>query len=206
MLVAWGLRAPVWWRIIHLIFMPLVVLARGLEFPAGFWLGGFIFLLLVFWRTDTSRVPLYLTNRQSCRALLTLLPAKACRVVDLGCGDGGLLRFLARARPDCLFVGVEHAPLTWAWARLRAFGFHNIRVRRESIWTHSLAAYDLVYVFLSPVPMGRLWAKAREEMAPDACLVSNSFPVSGQEPLSVIDVDDRRRTRLFVYAKHSSEP
>ncbi len=176
-----------------------------MNFLQGIWLGGFIFLLLVFWRTDTSRVPLYLTNRQSGKALLTLLPTEACRVVDLGCGDGGLLRYLARARPDCVFVGIEHAPLTWAWAWLRARGYGNLSIRRQSLWAHSLTGYKLVYAFLSPAPMDRLWAKAQEEMDPDARLVSNSFAVSGQEPLSVIEVQDRRRDATFCLRKHRSE-
>lgn len=201
MIVAWQLGAPVWWLIIHLVFMPLVVFAHGFELPSWIWLSGFIFLLLVFWRTDTSQVPLYLTNRKTGEALLTLLPGKACRVIDLGCGDGGLLRYLARARPDCTFVGIEHAPLPFAWAWLFARGISNLSIRREDIWSHSLARYALIYAFLSPVPMGRLWTKVSEEMSPDSCLVSNSFVVPGHTPQVVIDVADRRQTRLHVYRK-----
>ncbi len=199
MVAAWGLRAPVWWLPIHLCFMPLAVLARGLELPSWLWASGFLLLLLVFWRTDSSQVPLYLTNRMSRDAVLSLLPAGPCRVIDLGCGDGALLRHLARARPECTFVGYEHAPLPWLWAWLFARGLPNLGIHRGDFWSHSLAGYDLVYAFLSPAPMARLWAKARAEMSPGARLVSNSFVVPQQAPQAVVEVADRRRTRLHVY-------
>ncbi|MBP9227121.1 MAG: methyltransferase domain-containing protein [Azonexus sp.] len=199
LVAAWRLRARAWWLPIHLVFMPLVVLARGMDLPSWLWASGFLLLLLIFWRTDTSQVPLYLTNRKSRYAVLSVLPATPCRVIDLGCGDGALLRHLARSRPDCTFVGFEHAPLTWAWARLSTHGLANVDIRRGDFWTHPLAGYDLVYAFLSPAPMARLWAKARAEMSPGARLVSNSFVVPEQAPLAVVDVDDKRRTRLNIY-------
>jgi hypothetical protein len=190
---------PRWWLTIHLVFAPLIVLVHGLDIDPGWFLAAFTLLLLVFWRTDTSRVPLYLTNRNTATALLELLPAMPCKVIDLGCGDGGLLRRLALARPDCHFEGIEHAPLTWLVAQLRALGLANLSVRRGSFWHEPLGDYDVVYAFLSPSPMSRLWAKAGVEMRPGAILISNSFVVPDVAPVAVIAVDDRRATRLYVY-------
>lgn len=199
MLAAWALRAPVWWLPMHLGFMPLVVLARGMDLPSWTWAAGFLLLLLVFWRTDVSRVPLYLSNRPTRDALLALLPAGPCRMIDLGCGDGAVLRHLAAARPDCRFVGFEHAPLPWAWARWAARGRANIEIHRGDFWDHPLAGYSLVYAFLSPAAMPRLWTKARAEMSSGARLVSNSFAVPERNPQAIVDVADGRRTRLHVY-------
>ncbi|MFH1872322.1 MAG: class I SAM-dependent methyltransferase [Pseudomonadota bacterium] len=199
LLIAWRLRAPVWWLPIHLCFLPLAVMARGMALPGWIWGGGFVLLLLVFWRTDRSRVPLYLTNRRSRDVLQLQLPAGPCRMIDLGCGDGAVLRQLAAARPDCRFVGFEHAPLTWAWAWLRARGQHNLSIRCGDFWGHSLAGYDLVYAFLSPAAMPALGIKARAEMSPCARLVSNSFPIPGQVALDVIDVADARKTCFYTY-------
>jgi SAM-dependent methyltransferase len=198
-LVSHLLRGPVWWLPIHLGFMPLAVLALGLGLPSWVWLAGFAVLLLVFWRTDRSRVPLYLTNAVASEAVAGLIPGEPVSVVDLGCGDGGLLRRLARARPDCRFVGFEHAPLTWAWAWLGCRGLPNIEIRFGDFWSHPLGGYALVHAFLSPVPMQRLWLKARAEMKPDALLVSNSFTVPDIEPESTVEVADARQTRLYCY-------
>lgn len=193
------LRGPVWWLPIHLGFMPLAVLALGLGLPSWIWAAGFALLLLIFGRTDRSRVPLYLTNSLASEALAQLLPAEPATAIDLGCGDGGLLRRLARARPDCRFVGFEHAPLTWGWAWLSCRRLPNVEVRFGDFWTHPLRGYALVYAFLSPSPMQQLWAKARAEMRADAVLVSNSFAIAGIQPTRTIEVADRRRTRLYCY-------
>jgi SAM-dependent methyltransferase len=198
-LIAYLQRAPRWWLPIHLGFAPLAVIVQGFDIAPGWFLGAFILLLLVFWRTDQSRVPLFLTNRRTATALAALLPAASIKVIDLGCGAGGLLRHLAKARPDCRFVGIEHAPLPWLLAFLRTRGMDNVSIRRGDFWQESLAGYDLVYAFLSPAPMPRLWQKARTEMAPGALLISNSFAVPDTEATKVIEVADRRATRLYLY-------
>ncbi|MBA3032897.1 MAG: class I SAM-dependent methyltransferase [Gammaproteobacteria bacterium] len=198
-LIAHWQRAPRWWLLIHLGFVPLVVGVQGFGIAPGWFLAAFVLTLLVFWRTDQSQVPLYLSNRRTATALATLLPAAPIKMIDLGCGDGGLLRQLAKSRPDCRFIGIEHAPLPWLLARLRTRNLANVTVRRGDFWQEPLGDYGLVYAFLSPAPMPRLWQKARTEMAPGATLVSNSFAVPDIEPARVIEVADRRATKLYLY-------
>ncbi len=197
--VSYKLEAPRWWLFIHTGFLPLVVFARQADIAPNWYLLGFVLLLLVFWRTDKSRVPLYLTNATAAKAVAELLPAGPCRVIDLGCGDGRLLKSLARARPDCEFIGIEHAPLTWLWARINTLGLPNCRIRHGDFWTLNLVPFDVVYAFLSPVPMTPLWSKARAEMRAGSLLISNSFAIPAVEAERVIDVPDRRATRLYCY-------
>lgn len=198
-MISLRLRAPAWWQPIHLGFMPLVVAVQQLDITPGWFLAAFVLLLLVFWRTDKSRVPLYLTNAATADALLKVLPTTPGNVIDLGCGDGGLLRRLASARPDCRFIGIEHAPLTWLLAKLRSLGRPNLTVQCADFWNEPLQAYDVVYAFLSPAPMLELWSKACAEMAPGSLLVSNSFEVPGIEAEATVAVTDRRNTHLFLY-------
>jgi hypothetical protein len=193
------LGAPPWWHAIHLGFMPLAVVASGLPVPPGWYLGAFLLLLVVYWRVAQSRVPLYLSSEAAAVAVAALLPGQRCRVMDLGCGNGLLLRRMARLRPDCSFVGIEYAPLPWLWAWLACAGTTNCLIVRGDYWRHSLADYDLVYAFLSPVPMPRLWAKASAEMKAGAWLVSNTFAVPEREPDAVVEVPDGRKTRLHCY-------
>ncbi len=201
------LRAPRWWWWINAAFPLCVYGALQLTIEPLWYLAAFVLSLLVFWRTDQSRVPLYLSSRATAQALLALLPGEPVGVIDLGCGDASLLRRLARARPDCFFLGLEHAPLTAAWAKLASRRLSNLEVRRGDLWQENLAPYALVYAFLSPEPMPRLIAHARRTMGEGALLVSNSFMAPGAEPESVIDVEDRRRTRLYCYRMRGrSEP
>lgn len=192
-------KAPPWWVLIHLGFLPLALAVHRLDVPSEWFLAGFLVLLLVFWRTDKSRVPLYLTNRPTAEALLELIPTTPCKMADIGCGEGGLLLRLAKARPDCHFVGIEHAPLTWLLARLRTARMRNVIIRRSDFWRESLAGYDVVYAFLSPAPMPKLWGKALAEMKSGALLVSNSFTVPKQQAEQVVRVHDRRGTLLHCF-------
>ncbi|GAB1394302.1 hypothetical protein MASR1M60_24660 [Rhodocyclaceae bacterium] len=198
-MISYRQNAPGWWLLIHLGFAPLVIIIQRLQLAPGWYLAGFLLLLTIFWRTDQSRVPLYLSNRATSRAVLDLLPKTPGRIIDLGCGTGSLLSWLARARPDCHFVGIEHAPLPWLIARLRTSDLPNVTIRRGNFWLESWAQYNFVYAFLSPAPMHPLWEKACTEMAPDALLVSNSFEVPDVRALQEVRVGDRRGTRLHCY-------
>ncbi len=147
-------------------------------------------------------MPLYLTNRATWAAIEDLLPDKADpSFIDLGSGLGGVLFHLARRRPGGRFAGAESAPAPFAisWLRNRLSGLDNVRLVHGDFWETDLGSYDVVYCFLSPAPMPRLYEKARAEMRPGTLFVSNSFAVPGAPAGRVVEVDDRRRTRLHVW-------
>ncbi len=195
-----ALRGARWWLPIHLVFLPAVVLVSGLHLASGWFLAAFLILAMIYWSTFQSRVPLYLSNAATAQALLEWIPADArWRVADAGCGTGSLLVRLARARPTSRFEGMEIAPLPWlvSWIRMRRLT--NAKARRGSFWSWSFAEQDLVYVFLSPVPMSRIWEKARAEMRQGSLLVSNSFAIPDAPPERIIRVPDRRHTCLYFY-------
>lgn len=194
------LKSDRWWFFIHLGFSPALVAAMRLELPPELPLAVLAGLTLVFWTTFRGEVPLFLSSRDTAEALLALLPEQSgLSVVDLGAGTGLLLRRLAQSRPEARFVGVEHAPLPYLAARWNARRLDNFSVERCDIWHYPLTGMDVVYAFLSPRVMQRLWQKAQAEMRPGTLLVSSSFPVPDVAPAQVIDVPDRRGTRLFCY-------
>ncbi|MDX9886611.1 class I SAM-dependent methyltransferase [Thauera sp.] len=193
------LRSARWWLPIHLGFVPLLVAAQSLGLHPAWHLAAFVALVLVYWTSFRTQVPLYLSNRRTAAAVVDLLPAAPARLLDIGAGTGSLLRPLARARPDCQFIGVELAPATWLIGHLLAARQPNIDCQRGDIFARTWQDFDVVYAFLSPVPMAAVWRKAAAELRPGALLVSNSFPVPERDADFVVDVDDRRRTRLYGY-------
>ena len=168
--------------------------------PGWLWPAAFLGLLLVYGGGIFTRVPLYHSNRSAWHALLGLLPPYPTTFVDLGAGLGGPLAFLAGARPESRFRGVEASPLTWlaGWLRTRPVR-ENCAIRWGSLWTEDLGAYHVVYAFLSPAPMAELYAKASREMKPGSLLVSNTFAVPGQEPHAVIPLTGRKDACLRVW-------
>lgn len=183
------------------VLLPLA-LAFNAVVPAWAYLVAFAVCVLIYWNSASEQVPLYLTNRQTWAALAALVDEAGARaVVDLGCGMGGVVTHIARTHPGVTACGVETAPLVFLAARLRlAFQrLPNAEIVYRSLWRQDLARYDLVYCFLSPAPMEKLYSKALAEMRPGTLLVSNSFAVPGVTPERVVAVPDARATQLYVY-------
>ncbi len=201
-LLAWGLSRwlglPVWWQLINLLFFPLLWLSSRHDVEPVWYLGGFLVLALTSLGSVFTRVPLFLSSQQVVEALAERLPSgPGLRLIDLGCGLGGPLAGLARLRPDLLLHGVEAAPLNWLVSRLRLDGRAVIRL--GSLWDEDLSRYDIVYAYLSPAPMARLWAQARRQMRPGTLLISNSFEIPGVAPDEVLQLDDLTGSRLLLW-------
>lgn len=193
-------RQPWWWRVIHAGFMPLVWFTYTLAVDPGWFLLAAILLLLVYRGALSGQVPLYLSNRQTVAALAELLAERGpSRFLDLGSGLGSTTVPLADALPDSHFTGYENAPLTWLIGLFFSLGRPNIRWRWDDLWQARLGDYDVVYAFLSPAPMPRLWEKVVAEMQPGSLFVSNSFPVPGLAPDRIIDVDCTPPRPLYCY-------
>ncbi|PHQ70206.1 MAG: trans-aconitate methyltransferase [Sneathiella sp.] len=191
-----------WWIVGQAALPPLAVLALAANIPVWVFPVILILLVLIFWNVATNRVPLYLTNKETAAALLDMCPkTSGLHFADLGSGLGGTLRFLARHLPDARFTGLETAPLPFAATYLfgKFGGPRNLSFRFQDIWKQDLAEFDIVYCFLSPVPMARLFEKAKNELKPGSLFISNSFAIPEHEPDEVVLLEDRRKTRLLVW-------
>jgi hypothetical protein len=194
-----------WWLLIQLLFAPTLVLMLAFEFPPNLYLVAFLALLFIYWSTFSTQVPLYLSSNQVCHAMERLLPAEKAdsgfAFLDLGSGLGGVLMHLAKVRPDGSYFGVEAAPLPflWSWLRIRLSGYRNSRVHWGNLWDCNLSQYDVVFAYLSPVPMEKLWLKARAEMRPGTLFISSTFSVPDQSPHETVLVDDLHRSSLLIW-------
>lgn len=199
-LLGWRWGLPRWWIPLQLVFVPGLYAALQLPVPSYAYLGVLVLLILALGNSVRERVPLFLTSRPTWVKLAALLPERpGVRFVDLGCGFGGGLARLTESRPDAELTGVENGPIPWLVSRIRIAPRPACHVRWRDLWAIDLAGFDVVYAFLSPEPMARLWAKARREMRPGTVFISNSFAVPDAIPETVVDVGDRRGSRLWVY-------
>ena len=194
-----------WWLIIQLLFAPALVLMLAIKLPPSLFLGAFLVLLLVYWSTFRTQVPLYLSSNKVWHALEHLLPVakgdSSFTFIDLGSGLGGVLTHLANVRSDGRYIGVEAAPLPvfLSWLRIKLGNYRNCRVQWGSLWDCDLSQYDVVFAYLSPVPMEKLWHKARTEMRSGTIFISSTFTVLDQAHHETVQVDDLHHSTLFIW-------
>jgi hypothetical protein len=191
-----------WWLFIQFAFAPALVLMLTLNIPPGYFLAAFLMMLVVYWSTFRTQVPLYLSSNKVWQALETKLPAgQPFTFVDLGSGIGGVLTHLSKTHPQGNFLGIETAPLPflWSWLRIKFGGYRNCSVHWGSLWDSDLSQYDVVFAYLSPVPMDALWNKVKQEMRPGSLFISNTFNVPDQPPQETLTVEDLHHSTLYLW-------
>ncbi|HEY9018950.1 hypothetical protein [Thiomicrospira sp.] len=199
--LSWWL--PYWWRWIQFIIPVGLYAALWLEVSPLVALVLFVMLWLVFRNSVVQRVPLYLTNQITRQALRALARERSdVRFIDLGCGLGHNVVYMQSLPEVKQSVGVETAWLSYGWAKVQTW-LRGGKVFRQNIDLVDLSQYDLIYAFLSPEPMIKLWRKVQAEMSPNALFVSNSFAIPDVIPDAIWQLADKRQTELFVYKKDS---
>lgn len=177
LLVARFLESSFPWQILNLL-LPFLLILSPLFGPsmqpiaAVMLLIGVSLYLPTFW----TRVPFYPTEGGVYEAVLEELPSERFTFVDLGCGFGTLLFYLAGSRPESRFVGFELSPMALVWSKLRSLRYGNVQIRGRDFWRTSWREFDVVYAFLSPEPMPLLEEKIVREGGKKLVLI-NSFPL-----------------------------
>ncbi|MFZ2405201.1 MAG: hypothetical protein WAW41_08695 [Methylobacter sp.] len=193
------LRQPYWWFPIHLLFLPMAIAMLTLQLPSWLYLLIVLLLALVFWGTVKGDVPLFLSSAAVADAVTAIVEREnAGAFADLGAGVGSVAVPLAQHRAMTVDAW-ERAPLPWLITAWRCRKLPNATVKRASLWDSDLARYDAVFAFLSPAVMVELGEKIRREMRPGSLFISSSFPIPDWQPESVVQIEDRRGTKLFCY-------
>jgi hypothetical protein len=124
------------------------------------------------------------------------------RLVDLGSGDGRILR--AAARQGAIAEGWEISPLLWAWSELHAWlgGFGTTaRTRLGDFWGQSVADAQVISLYLLPQHMSRMRDKLARELRPGSRVVSIAFAIPGWAPS--VEEDG---VRLYILGEANNAP
>lgn len=192
-------KLPKWFFYISFLTPIVFVLAANFLHVSSWIYGGlFLFFAMTFSHTLKERVPLYLTNKKTHEALKKMASEREAQTfLDLGSGLGGVVRALAENKISS--TGVESAPLLWVCSSLLSLVTFRGKILRQNIWNTNLQNFDVVYAFLSPAIMDKLYQKVRAEMRAGTVFISNSFQVVGVEPDEVWQLTDERATKLYIY-------
>ena len=192
---------PVWWLPLHLVFFPSILLAQEFNLPAWVYLVAFLLMVLFYWSSFRTRVPLYLSDRKAWDAVIPLLPqATPFRFIDIGSGFGDVPFYLESRFPLASFYGTEIAPAPWLISRMRAWLKHSrVTFLRRDYAALDLAEFDVVFAFLSPAAMPDVWQQAQTQMRKGSLLISLSFDVQSRQPDHVIPLAEGARHTLYAW-------
>lgn len=189
----------------------------------GFWL--FIAVQIVFFLLTLGflsvigyvlwsfrkEVPFVPTPRGVVRRMVTAVPFSAgMKVVDVGSGEGRIVRAVARRHPVTV-MGVDDSPVLIgvsrflsALGRIRGPYQGRMLFQRSNFRDVSLRDTNVVLCFLTDTVMASLAEKFTTELPAGSHLVSYIFSLpqsaSFQEQ-SVTQVGKRPREKLYVYEK-----
>lgn len=196
-----AVRQPIWWPLLHLSFPPLILLALRVDVPPLIYLGAFLLLVLFYWSSFRTRVPLYLSDHKAWQAIMPFLPpTQAFRFIDLGSGFGGVPLYLAPRFSHGQFYGTEIAPAPWLISRLRVLLTRcRVTFLRRDYRQIDLGDYDVVFAFLSPAAMPQLWQQARAQMRRGGLFVSLSFAVDSRQPDHQVMLAKGARHTLYAW-------
>lgn len=151
-----------------------------------------VILVLVFGAVILVGAPYMPTLKPSCKKALKLLELKPGQtLVDLGCGDGIMLKLAAES--GLRAHGYEINPLLVLIAKLRTIRYgRTVKVQWENFWHADLSGADGVFVFLLDRYMGRLDQKLTRELRPGTKLVSHAFQIPNKKPA-------KKQAALYLY-------
>ncbi len=193
-------KLPSAWRLFCALAPLASALAISREIPTWLLASAFLVSALLYFPTLWTRVPFYPTALPMYDQVAKLLPGeREFRFIDLGCGFATLAYSLARRFPKGQFYGAEISPLALLVGFARSVVQKNLHVRASNFWKSDLGNYDVVYAFLAPPPMPKLWEKVKAEMKPGSLFIVNAFPVPGVAATETHEVADRGRQKLFIY-------
>lgn len=133
----------------------------------------FLYLCIAF----VTGAPFVPSTKSASTSMIRLANIQKGNVVyDLGSGDGRLL-FLA-AKMGATAIGVEINPFLVIFTNLKSLFSpyrKQVKAKWQDFWKSDLTNADRVFVYLLPWKMQKLEKKLREELKPEAQIISNSF-------------------------------
>ena len=113
------------------------------------------------------------------------------RLIDLGCGDGRLLRYAAKR--GIQVIGYEINPILFfiCWLTTRRYS-QNVTLIFGNFWQKDFVEAEVVYVFLLPRLMTKLAKKLDDYSYKPVKLISFSFIIPNRKII-------KKMNNLFLY-------
>lgn len=125
-------------------------------------------------------VPILRRDSRKILALANLKPGQT--LIDLGSGDGRLLRAAAAQGIRC--IGYEINPYLVLISRIVCWRYrHLVTIHTADIWHIKLPVADVIYVFILDRHMARLEEKFARELTTPTKVISYIYELPNKAPL-----------------------
>lgn len=171
----------------------------------------FIFLLSLAY-TSASGAPWVPTWKKDLERIRRLADLKDGEIfVELGCGNGRVCRYIAKAidpspRPspsqgrETRVIGVELSLLQFciAWVQAKLSRLKNIEIKFGNAFHQDLSNVDVVYMFLMPETYEKIRGKLERELKPGSRVITYVWPIPGWQPSVVDQVEGSQKIYLYI--------
>lgn len=184
-------RLAIWWQWILFIFPLAIWLALMLDLTPSLFFGGFLLFSLMYWSVFLTQVPYYPSSNSACDVVAGLIDHdKRLEIIEIGSGLGGFSIRLAKLHPKSSYLGIEIAPLPFLISLIRSkYQRSAVRFRLGNYEKVDLAHFNLVFAYLSPAAMPKLYEQCKAQMKAGSILVSHEFIVPGVKPSATLKSD-----------------
>jgi len=144
-------------------------------------------------------VPFVPTPDYKVNALLKHLTLSTWqKFLDVWCGDGKIIEAVSQKYPQAQVHGIENSPYPYLLAKKRQkrnnMDFH---LHYGNFFSLDISEYDIIYAYLIPYMMPKIWKKVITECKPGTLLYSSSFQIPDVPVIEKIHISDDKY--FYVY-------
>ncbi len=147
--------------------------------------------------------PFVPSSKKSIKKMIELADVKPSDMVfDLGCGDGRIVFALEKLGVR-RSIGVEISPMVYLFAviRKKIVGAKRSEIRMGNIFSQpDFAEANVIFAFLMPNIMQKIFAEIWPQLKPGARIVSSSFFPKNVEA-DVVIPREKGQNKICVYVK-----
>lgn len=123
-------------------------------------------------------------------------------LMDLGCGDGRILRHAVAQVKGILAIGIEDAIWPFFLAKFRSRNFKQIQIKKSNIFDADIHNATHIYVYLYPDCLNKLEEKFIKECNEGVRIISCDFKIKNLKLIDTVVLGNKLSKyshKLFIY-------
>lgn len=166
--------------------------------------GGAIFLLYHYTMYLKTKVPIVISPKFYIEKVIKYLQDKSLVnsqtvVYELGSGWGGFSLAVAKLHPAKV-VAYELSPIHVLYSKLKAKRLGSmVKFIRADFFKSDLSDADIIYVYLMPKVVKKLWQKMKAECKPGTMMILLGHDIEGVNYFDKIKIDNGKEDSGIYY-------